>query len=90
MKRSKGVGPGARILFGLISGSSPSSTSPTPIFCLCRQKGSWGNPDSWELIIDDRYDPSVIEKVAGNGARMGLQDLVKLAKVHAQTTYPNG
>ncbi len=81
MERTRGQGPGEVILFGLIT---PSTPTPAPIFCLCYRK------TGWEFIMDSHYRADTIDKVASNGAQMGLRDLIKLAKAHAVATYPNG
>ncbi len=93
MERTVDRGPGAKILFGLISHSPiaplsasppPEPVRPTPIFCLCFQH------KRWDLIIDHHYNPALIGSIASNGACMGLGTLVKMAQKHANATYPNG
>ncbi len=81
MERTRGQGLGEVILFGLATLPAPT---PAPIFCLCYRK------TGWEFIMDTHYSPETVSRVAGNGAQMGLRDLVTLAKTHAATKYPNG
>lgn len=81
MERTRGQGSGEVILFGLIT---PSTPAPAPIFCLCYRK------TGWEFLMDSHYNPEVISRVANNGAKMGLRDLIQLAKTYAVATYPNG
>lgn len=81
MERTRGQGLGEVILFGLIA---PTAPKPCPIFCLCFQKSGW------EFFMDPHYDAATINAVASNGANMGLRDLIKLAKAHARTKYPDG
>lgn len=88
IERTQGQGLGEVILFGLLA-APPATTlstpqTPTPIFCLCFGKGGW------EFIVDDHYDPETVQKVLGNGTRMGLNDLITLARTHATAKYPKG
>ena len=81
MERTKETGIGQMIRFGVIT---PNTTTPTPVFCLQFMK------TGWEFVMDSHYCPHTIRLIASNGAQMGLSDLIKLARNHAATKYPNG